>query len=476
MTTGILWFRGDLRLADNPALTEALSRCERVVPVFIHAPVEAGNWAPGAASRWWLHHSLVSLKKSLRQRGSRLILRPGPSLDALGKLIRETGATHVFRNHVYEPRLIRRDEAIKARLESDGVTVHDFNAALLNEPWSIAKPNGSAYRVFTAYWRACEKAGLNRAPAPAPEALPPVPGKLKGVPVAELGLLPSVAWDSGLKASWQVGETAARATLGDFIDQALAGYATERDRPDREGTSWLSPHLHFGEISPRQVLHTIRQHDTTKGAAAYVRELGWREFAYHLLYHFPRTPERPLDSRFARFSWAKHYQRELAAWREGRTGIPIVDAGMRELWYSGWMHNRVRMVAASFLTKNLLIPWQEGARWFWDTLIDADLANNTFGWQWTAGCGADAAPYFRIFNPVLQGQRYDPGGAYVRRWVPEIAGLPDKYVHQPWAAPGHVLGEAGVELGTHYPRPLVALQMSRRRALMRFEQIKAARR
>jgi deoxyribodipyrimidine photo-lyase len=309
-----------------------------------------------------------------------------------------------------------------------------------------------------------------------PTALPPLPEGLHSIPLDALGLLPRIPWDGGLAAAWDPGEPAALARLQTFVDQAVAGYVQDRDLPGVGGTSRLSPHLHLGEVSPRQVLHAVA--DRVPGglggvAEPFVREIGWREFAHHLLYHFPRTPEEPLDSRFSAFPWRTDgTEALLAAWQRGQTGIPLVDAGMRELWHTGWMHNRVRMVVASLLTKHLRLPWQAGARWFWDTLVDADLAANTLGWQWSAGCGADAAPYFRVFNPVRQGERFDPRGDYVRRWCPELAALPDRWIHQPWAAPESILRAAGVSLGQNYSAPVVDLAESRREALAAWDRVK----
>ena len=475
MTTAIVWFRRDFRLSDNPALTEALLTCERVVPLYVHAPEEDGRWAPSSASRWWLHHSLRALDDSLRKRGSCLIIRRGPSLETLRAIVGQTGAERIYWNRLYEPELIARDTETKRALRSDGLIVESSNSALLHEPWTI-KP----YKVFTPYWTAVQRLDLQQTPLPAPKALPPLPARFETLPPEALRLLPTIPWDSGLKENWQAGENAAQRRLQNFIASALAGYAEKRDRPDYAGTSRLSPHLHFGEIGPRQIVHAIRIHTGAhesptgilKNAESYLRELVWREFAHHLLYHFPRTTEYPLDERFARFPWAAEYTEALTAWRKGMTGFPIVDAGMRELWHSGWMHNRVRMMVASFLTKNLRISWLEGARWFWDTLVDADLANNTLGWQWTAGCGADAAPYFRIFNPVLQGERFDPNGDYVRRWIPELARLPASHIHRPWQAPSALLQNSGVDLGETYPRPIVDLRISREQALAAFQVIK----
>jgi len=469
----ILWFRRDLRLADNPALLAAIDHGD-VLPVYLHAPDEEAPWAPGGAQRVWLHRTLAALDDSLRRRGSRLVVRRGPSLAALQELIAESGADAVFWNRLYEPAAIDRDKAIKRRLQDDGIHAASHNAALLREPWDIATGEGTPYKVFTPFRKALHGEPM-AAPRHAPERLPRVPDAIRGIDIEALGLLPEVPWHRGILETWQPGEDGAHTALEAFLDTAAAGYADDRDRPGRAGTSRLSPHLHFGEIGPRQVWHRVHEWlgdgGGDRGAEVFLSELAWREFAHHLLYHFPHTPEEPLDRRFEAFPWADD-DAALAAWQDGRTGIPMVDAGMRELWHTGWMHNRVRMVVASFLTKNLRLPWQHGARWFWDTLVDADLANNTLGWQWTAGCGADAAPFFRIFNPVRQGERFDPGGDYVRQWLPELAGLPDRHIHAPWAAPRDTLREAGVALGDDYPAPLVDLKASRREALAAFERIK----
>ncbi len=479
MKTALVWFRRDLRLSDNPALSVALERCQRVIPVYIQAPDEEAPWQPGSASRWWLHHSLEALDRGLRALGSRLIVRQGASLENLTQLLAESGATHVYWNRLYEPAIIERDTQIKRTLRSQGLTRETFNAALLLEPWTIETGAGSPYRVFTPFWKACQSRLTECAPQPFPSSLPPVSEDIASLPLEALTLLPSIAWDQGFYQAWQVGENAAQRRLNEFLETAVSDYPAARDRPDLPATSRLSPHLHFGEIGPRQILHAARTQmlaraspGNVSGGEAYLRQLGWREFAHHLLYHFPETTEAPLNVRFADFPWDRDYQSRLQAWQQGQTGYPIVDAGMRELWRTGWMHNRARMIVGSLLTKNLLIPWQEGARWFWDTLVDADLANNTLGWQWIAGCGADAAPYFRIFNPMRQAERFDPKGHYVRRWVPELAKLPDKYLQQPWEAPAAVLAASGVELGRTYPKPIVDFRSSRAGALQAYEQIK----
>ncbi|MDX1609994.1 MAG: deoxyribodipyrimidine photo-lyase [Halofilum sp. (in: g-proteobacteria)] len=474
MSTAIVWFRRDLRLSDNPALRDALGSFDRVLPVYVHAPEEEGEWAPGGAQRWWLHHSLQALAEDLAACGAPLVIRGGPTREALGRLLDETGAAAVLWNRLYEPALIERDRALKHWLrEERGVIARSHNAALLFEPWEVATGQGEPYRVFTPFWRALERRGLPHRLQPRPRRLPGLARPPRGERVAELGLLPRVRWDAGLEQTWQPGEAGAQNRLDWFVEEALAAYDAGRDAPAEDGTSGLSPWLHCGEIGPRQVVVAVENAglaDTSDGRR-FLAELGWREFAHHLLYHYPHTPGEPLDPKFAAFPWQRPGA-ELTAWQAGRTGIPLVDAGMRQLWHSGWMHNRVRMVVASLLTKNLRIHWREGARWFWDTLVDADLASNTLGWQWTAGCGADAAPFFRIFNPVRQGERFDPDGAYVRQWVPELAGLPDRHIHAPWQAPAEVLAAAGVRLGHDYPEPIVDLKGSRQRALDAFERMR----
>ena len=422
-STAIIWLRRDLRVADNPALAAACARADRVVPVYVHAPEEDGDWAPGAASRWWLHQSLERLDARLRRLGAPLLIRRGPSADALLALARETGATLVLWNRLYEPLAAARDATVATRLADAGLAVETANAAMWIEPDGPRTGAGGPYRVFTPYWRACLPR-LDQQPAPiaAPARIAGIAG-LASLPLAALALRPTIRWDSGLEAAWTPGEDGALARLETFCGRGLGGYADGRDRPDLDGVSRLSPHLHFGEIGPRQCLAAVRaqveQHGgDARGAESFLRELGWREFARHVLHHHPHTTTQPLDPRFAGFEWNDDPGlRE--AWQRGRTGYPLVDAGMRELWTTGFMHNRVRMVVASLLTKNLRQHWLHGARWFWDTLVDADLANNTLGWQWVAGCGADAAPYFRVFNPDLQAARHDPDGAYRRRWLTE---------------------------------------------------------
>lgn len=468
LAQAIVWFRNDLRLDDNPALRAALEGGFAPVCVYIHAPEEEGDWAPGAASNAWRHRSLAALDAELRRRGSRLRLFHGPTLATLQSLVQTCEAEAVFWNRRYDPRIVARDTGIKKRLRASGLRADSHNGALLFEPWSLQTGQGGPYKVFTPFWRKA----LSEWSAPdawtAPRTLPAADAGPDGVKLDALGLAPSLSWDTGFWQLWQPGEAGAHEALEVFIDGAMRGYRASRDRPDQAGTSRLSPHLHFGEIAPWRIVAALEAERTAATAPdidAYVRELGWREFAHHLLHHFPETPDRNFNPRFERFPWAPADGRSLEAWYRGRTGVPIVDAGMRELWQVGWMHNRVRMIVGSWLCKHMRIHWREGARWFWDTLVDADLANNTLGWQWIGGTGADASPYFRVFNPVTQAEKFDPAGEYIARWVPELASLPVSARSSPWQSPA-LLKTAAPD----YPsRPIVDLAAGREAALAAYQ-------
>ena len=483
----LLWFSRDLRLTDNPALDAAVRR-GAVLPVFIDDTADAANHAPGGASRWWLHGSLESLAADLRGRGATLILRRGPAGAVIDALVAESGADAVYWNRRYEPWAMARSEKIKSSLKARGLEARSFNATLLAEPGRLATQKGEPYRVFTPFRRALQALDGLDAAVTAPRT---IPGPARIPPsddLAHWNLRPSRPdWAAGLRAQWEPGESSAQVRLERFLAGAVARYAEQRNLPGTPGTSQLSPHLHFGEIGPRQVWRAVRARapagngtrDATDDAGAahasgsdtYLSEIAWREFSYHLLFHFPQLPEAPLRPEFNAFPWDEN-PGALRAWQRGQTGYPIVDAGMRELWHTGWMHNRVRMIVASFLVKDLLVDWRAGAAWFWDTLVDADLASNSASWQWVSGCGADAAPYFRVFNPALQGAKFDPAGHYVRRWVPELARLPDNVLHAPWEAAAGRLAAAGVTLGTSYPAPMVDHASARQRALQSFEQIR----
>jgi deoxyribodipyrimidine photo-lyase len=443
MPAALVWFRDDLRLDDQPALQAALAQEYAPIPVYVHAPGEEGDWAPGAASDAWRRRSLHALAADLRARGSQLICLRSPTQEALQRLASHTGAEAIFWTRRYEPAIEQRDTHLKRALRHSGLHAESHNGALLVEPWEVATKAGDPYKVFTPFW----KAAVARMRMPrtwdAPARLPRVEVDDALVDALDIDALlpaPTPAWDRPFWSHWTPGERGARAALAGFVSK-VADYPQARDLPGIDGTSRLSPHLHFGEVSVQRVYAMIAQCTAPKESRiAYLRQLFWREFAHHLLHHFPRTTDHNLDPRFDDFAWADVDATQLDAWKTGNTGIPIVDAGMRQLRHTGWMHNRVRMLVASLLTKHLRAHWLHGARWFWDTLVDADLANNTLGWQWVAGTGADAAPWFRIFNPMLQAERFDPDGAYVREWVPE--------------------------LGTRdYPQPIVDLAQAREAAL-----------
>jgi deoxyribodipyrimidine photo-lyase len=473
MKTTVVWFHSDLRIADNPALHAAAQR-GAVIPVFIYAPEEQGERAPGAARQWWLHHSLEALNQSLQRLGARLIIRRATqSVPVLEQILAETGADALYWNTRYEPQLWERDERVHKIFRARGIETREFPSYLLHDPNAVRTDAGQSYTVFTPFWKRMLQVVDVPDPLPAPETLRTPERMPASEPLESLALLPKIDWAAGLRETWQVGEAAAHRRLEWFLRNAVEDYHALRDRPDLDATSRLSPHLQHGEITPRQIWHATLRHSRgkwTKGVEHFLREVGWREFAYHILYHHPYTQTRALRSEFDSFPWTEVKTPAYKAWTRGRTGIPMVDAGMRQLWHIGWMHNRTRMIVASWLTKNLLHHWRLGEAWFWDTLVDADPASNVLGWQWTAGCGADAAPYFRIFNPVIQGRKFDPDGAYVRQWVPELANLPTQYIHAPWEAPESILRQAGVELGKTYPYPQEPLDASRERALQMLEQ------
>ena len=470
-------------MADHPALAAAVERGGPIVPVYVHDDAGEGEWAAGGASRWWLHQSLTKLAAAIAERGGRLIVREGDTLEQLRAVVEELGAGAVYWTRRYEPAVIARDKVVKQTLGDAGIEVRSFNGALLHEPHAIKNKQGNPFQVFTPYWRHCLELPKEPVCGGAPKSWPAPESWPTSRAIDELGLLPTLDWADGFGERWTPGEVGAHAALAHFVAEAMTGYEDRRNMPADRGTSRLSPHLHFGEISPRQIWAAVAASGKdrglfppSKGARVFLSEVGWREFAFHLLFHFPRTPTEPLREEFARFPWRDDADGALLkAWRRGLTGYPIVDAGMRELWHTGWMHNRVRMVVASFLVKHLRLPWQRGAEWFWDTLVDADLASNTLGWQWSAGCGADAAPYFRVFAPVLQGQKFDAAGDYTRRWVPELAKLPDTFLHAPWEAPAEVLNRAGVVLGGSYPRPVVDHKTARDAALAAYQTLRKAR-
>jgi deoxyribodipyrimidine photo-lyase len=478
----IVWFRNDLRAHDHPALVAAAQTGRPIIPIFI---LDEDARALGGASRWWLHHSLKSLEKSLGGLGATLLLHRGNSHEILQQLTLHTQATAIYYNKSADPSGVDQENLVAAWAHHQNISVHPCAPSLLIEPWAMTNKSGDPYRVFTPFWKAFLAQGRVAEPLPAPKSLrgfrPPAG---VGEPLESWDLLPTHpnwAQEFGL---WTPGEAGARERLQQFFTSGLADYHNHRNRPDLDGTSRLSPHLRWGEISPRQIWFSTQKYAASQGLGydplkfgstgpeAFLRELGWREFSYNLLYHFPTLPSLPLQPAFARFPWRQDPE-ALQRWQHGLTGYPIVDAGMRQLWRIGWMHNRVRMIVGSFLVKDLQLPWTLGEDWFWDTLVDADPASNAASWQWVAGCGADAAPYFRVFNPVLQGQKFDPNGDYVRLWVPELARVPTMYLHAPWEAPASVLRQAGVELGTTYPHPIVDHAHARDVALALYASLKS---
>ena len=474
----LVWFRDDLRLADNPALHTALEEDQPVFCVYVRDDVSPQARRLGGASCWWLHQSLTALSSALAAKGGRLDVLRGKADEQILALVQSAGIRRVHWNRRYDPASIASDSALKAALQAQGVEVKSFNANLLHEPWELKPTSGPYFKVFTPYWKAARARGAPASPLPAPEALAQADWPRHAparVGLADLNLLPTKPdWAEGLRDRWEPGETGARERLGDFLDDQLAHYSENRDFPARDVSSRLSPHLRFGEISPRQIYHAVQFHaeqdERLRGSAdKFLSEIGWREFSYALLYHFPKLATDNYNARFDGFTWATDTAASLTAWQRGQTGYPIVDAGMRELWLTGTMHNRVRMVVASFLVKHLRIDWRAGEDWFWDTLCDADPASNPASWQWVAGSGADAAPYFRIFNPVLQGEKFDAEGAYIRTYVPELALMPAKWIHKPWDAPPDVLLCAKVTLGRSYPHPIVDHAAARDAALKAFK-------
>jgi deoxyribodipyrimidine photo-lyase len=464
----IFWFRQDLRISDNPGLFEAAKQ-GRVLAVYILDDEEADIFKIGSASRWWLHNSLNSLNQSLE---GKLNIYKGPPKEVIIKIIQENNVDAVYWNRCYEPLRIRIDSEIKTELINRKLDCRSFNGSLLWEPWQIAKEDGSPYKVYTPFYRKCLQFSPPRETLPKPQKLILIKDDNNQNTIAKLNLLSGGAWHKKLEPYWQIGENEAQNKLAEFLDNRLSGYKEGRNHPDKKNISRLSPHLHFGEISVNQVWHSVKIKAMIQGGSQdldfFLNELGWREFSYYLLYHFPELPRKNFQNKFDNFPWKNDIDL-LQAWQQGRTGYPIIDAGMRELWQTGFMHNRVRMIVASFLVKNLLLHWHHGEDWFWDCLVDADLASNSASWQWVAGSGADAAPYFRIFNPVLQGEKFDREGEYTRHFVPELSNLSNQYLFKPWTAPDNILKEAGIIMGKNYPMPIVSLDRSREEAMKAYK-------
>lgn len=476
----VIWFRDDLRLSDHPALLAAVETGQPVIPIYIFDEQSPAIRKLGGASRWWLHYSLARLDQALRAKGTPLRILRGPALEIIQRVVSDWHVDKLFWSRRYGAAEIAVDSAIKTWCKNHSIVCESYNSALLVEPWTVTTQAGQPMKVFTPFWKNARARSEPDLPLPAPQSIKaaPVPTCELECHLDSLALLPQKPdWALGFAPHWQPGEAGAQQRLIDFLDHGIKGYGEDRNRPDRDNVSRLSPYLRFGNISPRQIWHVTLNRKaaglcqaTDRDLTVFQSELGWREFSYHLLYHTPELATKNFQSRFDEFPWRQD-DMALKAWQKGLTGYPIVDAGMRQLWQTGWMHNRVRMVAASFLIKHLMIDWRMGEDWFWDTLLDADAASNSASWQWVAGSGADAAPYFRIFNPVLQGERFDSQGDYVRQFVPELARLPKEWIHKPWTAPSSLLGQYGVTLGQNYPLPLIDHKTGRDRALAAFAAI-----
>ncbi len=465
----IFWFRQDLRLSDNPGLYEA-EKQGAVMPIYIQDESQADDFKIGEASRWWLHHSLSDLNNNLK---NNLNVYQGNAKEILLKLVKDNNIDAVYWNRCYEPWRIKEDTDIKTFFKGQDIECKSFNGSLLLEPWQVLKSDNTSYKIFTPFYqKGYFGTSCIRRPTSKSERLDLIKDQSNKTGITQLNLLSDKNWHQKMKPYWNIGEKGAQEKLQTFLNEGLVGYKEGRNFPYKNNISKLSPHLHFGEISSNQVWFEATAKGMTgnysqEDVDCFLSELGWREFSYNLLYHFPDLPHKNLQSKFDSFPWSDN-QDFLKAWKKGQTGYPIVDAGMRQLWQTGYMHNRLRMIVGSFLVKNLLLHWHHGEKWFWDCLVDADLASNSASWQWIAGCGADAAPYFRIFNPVTQGEKFDPEGSYTRQFVPELAHMPDKYLFKPWDAPQDVLKKAGVVLGNTYPKPIINLEFSRHRALEAF--------
>ena len=470
-TVSIAWFRQDLRLSDNEMLTAA-AKTGKVLPVYIHDLDYAGTWPLGSAGQWWLHHALEDLGKSFGKHQCPLILRQGDTQKELLDIAKKAGATRIFFSACFEPAIMANDKKIVEVLKQHGIDVTVCRGALLFEPGEILTNEGQPYKVYTPFWNKLRAQHISE-PIPVPKihAAP----EIKSDNLSDWKLLPHKPdWAKGFKKRWSPGEKNAHQRLSQFLEARVATYPKQRDFPAVHATSDLSPHLHWGEISPRQVWHKAKYHSAQTGATQaiekFLSELAWREFSTQLLCYFPELPDKPFRKEFSKLKWTAN-KKHFEAWQQGMTGYPIVDAGMRELWQTGYMHNRVRMIVASFLTKDLMISWQDGAKWFWDTLVDADLANNSFNWQWVAGCGADASPFFRIFNPDLQSRKFDHAGNYIRKYVPELKAMPDKHIHAPSEAGIDILQKAGVTMGKTYPMPIVDHAKARDAALAAYKKL-----
>ncbi|KAA0795837.1 deoxyribodipyrimidine photo-lyase [Bacillus sp. JAS102] len=468
----IVMFQKDFRLYDNPALFEAAQSGE-VLPLYVYDE----TFSIGSASKWWLHHAIIDVKKQLEALGSTLIIRKGSTQEEILSLVEQLGITAVYWNICYDPDRLQSNQKMKMMLEDKGITCKEFNSHLLLEPWIIKKKDNTEYKVFTPFYNAFQKQVIPK-PTSKVQSIKGVSTLPVNLPVSALHLLPTIPWTSHMESIWEPTEEGAYKTCKKFFSSKLVSYSEGRDFPNQNAHSMLAPYLSFGQISVKLIYHYLINKSNEKQCSlfeqqvnSFIRQFIWREFSYYLLYHYPFTVYKPLNKNFEHFPW-NNEEELLRVWQKGETGYPFIDAGMRELWQTGFMHNRARMAVASFLVKHLLIPWQEGAKWFMDTLLDADIANNTMGRQWVAGSGADASPYFRIFNPITQGEKFDKDGEYIRKWVPELRDMPNKYIHKPWEAPEHILQKANIKLGDTYPLPVVDHKAARERALCAYKSMK----
>ncbi len=463
----IFWFRQDLRLSDNAGLAEA-SKLGKVLPIYIFDDCATQEFKLGGASKVYLHHSLEELNKTME---NKLNFYIGDSQKIILNLTKKYEISNVFWNRAYEPWVLAKDGIIEEKLRKAGIVYKIFNQSYLTDPTQIKTGNGSYYKIFGAFKRKVLALEFDK-PLPKPKNLIFIKDHENKTTLSDFGLFSGQKWEQKIKREWHFGESTAQKKLDNFIKKDLSGYDKDRDFPGLDKTSKLSPNLHFGEISPHQIIERISKLGNTniKDKDCFVSEIIWREFSAYLMFHFKELHQKNFQAKFDHFPW-NYNEKLFNAWKTGNTGYPLIDAGMRELWQTGFMHNRVRMVVASFLVKNLMIHWHEGRNWFWDCLVDADLASNSFNWQWITGSGVDPTPYFRIFNPILQGEKFDKEGLYTRKFVPELKNLPNKYLFKPWKAPEKVLISAGIKLGVDYPKPIISLEASRNRALAAYKVI-----
>ena len=471
----VIWLRKDLRIHDHAGFAKAIANNYEIIPVFIWDEAEH-QWQEGAASQWWLYHALADLQEQIKNLGGKVYIHQpeeGQSVaDYLQALVKAYDAEVIYWGRRYEPEIVKRDTTLKQDLLNQEFEVKSFNTHLIYEPHTIRNKSGKHFKVFTPFWKHCLTLEVGQLIQVSKEQWKKVNWHLTSAKLSidDLGLLPKISWDEGFYDHWKPQRNEGLKRLKEMVSTKYKTYNVERDLPAIDGTSQLSPYLQWGQISAHEIYHAFSKNYNDTIETGYLRQLFWREFSYHLMFNEPHTPNKALRSEYEQFPWERN-EEFLNAWKKGQTGFPIVDAGMRQLWQTGWMHNRVRMIVGSLLVKHMLQDWREGASWFWDTLVDGDLANNTMGWQWIGGCGADASPYFRIFNPIIQGEKFDPKGAYVKKYCPELKDVPEAYIHKPWQMPEIEL-VAGVTIGKTYPRPVISHLDGRQKALDAYAKFK----